>query len=252
MPRQGLLRGAGEDTIHSDPIVPTTPGEKARHWWEYHKRPLILIVIGVLVVFSILYSVLSKVKPDYNVALLTSYNMPQNARNEIARALEAYADDRNGDGKVKVSVTPYTIDPSEAATPDQLELQYSQLARFAADTSTNDSMLYLFDEEAFQLMQENFGGYFLYNDGSDMPENAYDFENARRSWTEFAGLSAFQPRADVDDEFTPEVLTEIFSRLWVYRRSAQADSIQSNEKTLDYFGDSLAFYDRLLSGEKPE
>jgi len=248
MARERYLVNAGEDTIHKNEIKPETPREKRRNWWFYHKEHVIICVISAAILFSIIYSIVSKVEPDYTVALLTSYSMPTVGTEELERCITPYADDRNGDGKVMVRVVNYTFS-STTASSEMAQQQQLELTKFAADCTVNDSMIFLHDESAFGALKDNFGGFFLYNDGTTMPETAGDYTNAMRPWSDFAAFSEFVPETDENDTFTSEILTELFEKLRVSVRASEGSSIEKKEKYMKYYEDCLELYSRLESGE---
>ncbi len=250
MARERYLINAGEDTIHTNEIKPETPKEKRKNWWYYHKGPLIAGLLVFAALFSIFFSIFSKVKPDYTVGVMTSYTMPDSGRMELERCLTEYADDRNGDGKVVVNVVCYVFSTSMPSSADALQQQQAAVARFAGDVLANESMIFLHNEEAFAFMQEDFRGFYQYNDGTPMPETASDYENAMIPWKEIPALSEFVPKTEEEDSFDSDMLRQLFEDLRVSVREEEGTSITRKEKDMEYYEDSIAFYQRLLKGEK--
>lgn len=249
MARERYLLNAGEDTIHKNEIKPETPQQKRQNWWFYHKGHVVICVIAAAVLFSLIYTFVSRVDPDYTVAVMTSYSMPSVGVEELERCITSYADDRNGDGKVVVRVMDYTISSTAPTSSEAMQQQQAELTRFIGDCAANDSMIFLHDESAFTSLEENFEGFFQYNDGTPMPDGAEDYENAMRPWSDFAAFSEFVPETDEDETFTSEILTELFGKLRVSVRAAEGSSIEKKEKYMKYYEDSLALYSRLESGE---
>ena len=193
MARERYLLNAGEDTIHQNEIKLVTGKDKRKNWWYYHKVHLLVGIIVVGLVGSFIYSMVTKVNPDYTIGLLTSYSMPSNGLDQLEQCITPYADDRNGDGQVVVTVVNYVY--SDDADADATQ-QQAAVVRFLADASSNTCMIYLHDQEAFDaLSRSDFGGLFQYNDGTAMPEDADDFENAMLSWDEIPNLSPKRKRA---------------------------------------------------------
>ena len=130
--------------------------------------------------------------PDYTIALLTSYSMPENGLTQLEECITPYADDRNGDGKVVVRVSNYVFSQD---TSDYTQ-QEASLVRFIADANENQSIIYLHDEDGFEALasSDNLEGFFQYNDGTAMPQGADDFENAMVSWEEVKAFDEFVPR----------------------------------------------------------
>lgn len=252
MARERYLVNAGEDTIHANEIKPETPKQKRQNWWFYHKVPLIVTILLAGVAFSIVYSIVSQVEPDYTVALLTSYTMPESGTKELERCISAYADDRNGDGQVVVEVANYVFSSSVPSTLNEGEQLQAEMVKLTADCTSNDSMIFLHDEAAFEMMENNFGGLFQYNDGTTMPTTALDYENAMRPWSDFQAFSQFEPVGEEGDSFTGEVLSQLYGKLRVSIRAAEGSSIEKKEKDLRYYQASLELYRRLETGEAPE
>lgn len=250
MARERYLLNAGDDTIHAGEIRAETTEEKRKNWWDYHKGHVIAGCLALALVVSLFVSIFCKVKPDYTVALLTSYSMPENGINELERCISAYAEDRNKDGETVVEIVNYVVSGTTPSTPDDANMQQASLAKFAADCTSNDSMIFLSDDAAFAVLEENFSGFFLYNDGSAMPAEASDYENARLAWPEFAAFSAFAPETEEGDSFDAAALSKLYGKLKVSIRAAQGTSIEKKEKDMAYYNDSLALYERLKNGEQ--
>ena len=248
MAREWLLRDAGEDTIHQNIITPQTGKEKAENWWFHYKTKLLVGVLAAAMLFSIFFSIFSKEKPDYTVFLVTSFTMPTTGVEQLERCFEEYADDRNGDGKVTVRVETYVFSDKMAESPQQFQQEQAALARFSVDTTLNDSMLVLHDETAFGIFAPDlFDRVFQYNDGTPIPEGATDFENAMINWEDVPAFASFDPKMQIDDKaYSSDTLLQLFKRL---RLSVRTDKgADFDEKTQQYYNDSMALKDRLLAG----
>lgn len=243
MARERYLLNAGEDTIHQNEIKLVTGKDKRKNWWYYHKVHLLVGIIVVGLVGSFIYSMVTKVNPDYTIGLLTSYSMPSNGLDQLEKCITPYADDRNGDGQVVVTVVNYVY--SDDADADATQ-QQAAVVRFLADASSNTCMIYLHDQEAFDaLSRSDFGGLFQYNDGTAMPEDADDFENAMLSWDEIPALAKFVPQTEEGDMYTADILTQLYERLRVSCRAAEGSSIERSEKDMAYHQSSLELLERL-------
>lgn len=251
MARERYLLGAGEDTIHSGAIVPETAREKRANWWFYHKTHLFVALIMAGVLVSLVYSIVSQVEPDYTIGLITSYIMPDEAQEQMEAHIAQYGDDRNGDGQVVVQINNYVF-PSELNTTTDYQSIQANMTRFAGDTALNDCMIYFHDEGGFDSVRENFNGFFQYNDGSPMPEEAADYENAMRAWDELRGFDDFEPELSGMNNWTPEILLKLCGRLRFSVRTDEGAKFSQDEKQMAYYQDSLELLDRLLSGEKPQ
>lgn len=246
MARERYLLNAGEDTIHQNEIKLVTAKDKRKNWWYYNKRILAAVILVSALVIYFAYSILSKVEPDYTIGLLTSYSMPDNGLKELERCITPYADDRNGDGQVVVDVVNYAYSGSSTADPTA---QQAAMIRFLADATNNTEIIYLHDSEAFSALESEFVGFFQYTDGSAMPDDAEDYENAMMDWDEVAAFAKFEPQAEEDDMYDEEVLNELFGRLRISSRAAEGSSIERSEKAMVYYADSMELLERLINDE---
>ena len=246
MARERYLLNAGEDTIHQNEIKLVTAKDKRKNWWYYNKRILAAVILVSALVIYFAYSILSKVEPDYTIGLLTSYSMPDNGLKELERCITPYADDRNGDGQVVVDVVNYAYSGSSTADPTA---QQAAMIRFLADATNNTEIIYLHDSEAFSALESEFVGFFQYTDGTAMPDDAEDYENAMMDWDEVAAFAKFEPQAEEDDMYDEEVLDELFGRLRISSRAAEGSSIERSEKAMVYYADSMELLERLINDE---
>lgn len=250
MARERYLVGEGEESIHDNVIELRTAKDKTKNWWYYNKVKLLLGIIAVILVGSFVYSIVSKVQPDYTVSLMTSYTMPMDGMEQLKSRLEEYGDDRNGDGKVVVDLLNYVMSDSVANT-DPTQLQAS-MVRFTAEASSNTSIIYLHDEAAFSFMMGNFAGFFEYTDGKTMPEDAMDFEKAMIPWADVKAFETMEIKEVKSEMMSQDVLAQLYERLRVSVRGAEGTSIEKKEASMQYYQDSKAFLERLKTGEKPE
>ena len=223
MARERYLLDESEDTIHANEIVPTTPKEKRQNWWFYNRVKLLVGAICVLLLGSIVYSIATKVSPDYTIALMTSYTMPDAAVTQLEEYLTQYAEDRNGDGKTVVTVV---------------------------NASTGESILYIHNGPAFDSMKTNFGGYFLYNDGTPMPEDATDYENAMVNWNDVKALAEFKLNGVGTEMASDEDIRTLFDDLRISLRTQRGTAFEKDEKAMAYYDDCMALYKRLQNDEK--
>lgn len=247
MARERYLLDVGEDTIHTGVIELKTKKDKAKNWWYYNKRILLFIAIVAAVVFSWIYSVATNVEADYTVALVTSFSLPSEVRDELELYLEPFCDDRNGDGKVKVEVNNYVF--GTGSTSQDYQLLQAAYTRFAGDASVGNCMIYIHDEDSLKVAGSVMEGFFMYNDGTPMPDEARDFENASRPWSDFEGLKDFTASGNELNGWTPEVVQELCKRLSISIRTTDG-AVEKDEKLGAYHRDSVELLERLEKGER--
>lgn len=177
-------RGAGESL---EEIGAQGKGKKWKNWWMRYRIHLLLVVVALILLGSLLFPLLCRAVPDYRVGLITSYTMPSEGVDQLEEVLARYADDRNGDGEVLVSVSTYNF-PSSVDTQRRDNI----LMRLEADCASNEVQVFFYEEAGFQEAQDALTGLLQYNDGTLMGEDATDFENARLSWNDYAGLASFE------------------------------------------------------------
>lgn len=252
MARERYLLNDEEDTIHSNQIVLTEKKDIRKNWWYYHKTIVLVVIAAAVMVGSFIYSIVSKVAPDYTIGLLTAVSLPDSTVSELEEYLASYGEDVNGDGRVVVQINSYVIgDPIHNPATDPNMLQ-ANMVRFTADTSSNECMIYLHDKTTFDYLKEASGleGFFRYNDGTEMPEAAEDYDNAMREWEEVPALAGFRPQPLEQQETTvsSEDLQKILQRYRISLRNT-SPSILKDEKVGQYYQQSEEFYQRLLNNE---
>ena len=91
-----------------------TRKERWANWWDYNLKWVIIIgIAAAFVAYNFIGQYFFVTKPDYNVAVVAPYYLPEDTVNALQDALAAYGEDRNGDGKVVVTLNVYTLDYSD-------------------------------------------------------------------------------------------------------------------------------------------
>lgn len=247
MARERYLIDVGEDTIHTNVIELKTKKDKARNWWYYNKRILLFAAIVAAVIFSWIYSVVTNVEPDYTIGMITSFNLPSEVREELENYLAPFCDDRNGDGQVAVTVNNYVF--GDAATNQDYQMVQAAYARFAGDASIGSCMIYIHDVDGAKALGDSLEGFFMYNDGTPMPDGATDIENASRPWSEFKGLKDFTADGNELNNWTPEVVQELCKRLSISLRTTDG-AVEKDEELTAYHQASVELLERLEKGER--
>ena len=143
-----------------------TRKERWANWWDYNLKWVILIGIAVaFVAYNFIGQYFFVTKPDYNVAVVAPYYLPEDTVNALQEALAAYGEDRNGDGKVVVTLNVYTLDYAEGETQTESEayLTMAGTSKLATDVQGGlSSVFLLWDPAGF----EESTGSLRYLDGS--------------------------------------------------------------------------------------
>ncbi|ARP49521.1 MULTISPECIES: hypothetical protein [Caproicibacterium] len=152
MARERYLLHADEETIHSGELkrAPKTPKEKRENFWYYHKWH-VLIAIGIAIVAALfLHDVFGKVRPDYQVGLITQYQVSQDVIDDYQAKLEKCANDRNGDGHITVEISNYAVGLSNM-DPQRAQINETRLL---GDLSDYSDMFFLCDEIGYTYIQQ--------------------------------------------------------------------------------------------------
>lgn len=143
--------------------------DRLKNWWWYNKT---YVLLGVLVIAALVYmfSDTGGAEPDYEVGLVTSVPREEEELQRLESRLIPYAKDRNGDGEIVVSITPYY---AELGAEDNGS-NYMMIAALDADLVGCESGLFLLeDPEIFQKTTRA----LLYLDGTEPEADAADYEN---------------------------------------------------------------------------
>ena len=168
-----------------------TRKEKWANWWDYNLKWVLLIgIAAAFVAYTFIGQYFFVDKPDYNIAVVAPYYLPDDTVTALQNALAAYGEDRNGDGKVLVTLNVYTLDytDSETETESAAYLTMAGTTKLAADVQGGLSSIFLlYDPAGF----EESTGTLRYLDGSlPAPDSDDDWWNMVYRWTDGPVLAA--------------------------------------------------------------
>lgn len=120
--------------------------KKWEHLWLYYKWYLIGGAAALLLLVNFWVQKRQTPSPDYSLSIVTGSFVSEEARDKMAAQLETVLDDRNGDGKVVVTVNLYRYNgrPQEAEDTSAFMAAAVQLA---ADLQEKISLCYITDSE---------------------------------------------------------------------------------------------------------
>lgn len=233
MARERYLLHAGEEEINRPgaEITLKTKKDKWNNFWFYHRVHVALVVVAVLFVAYLIYDMVTKVNPDYNVAILSSQYVSTDLTDMLSDELEKYGEDLNGDGQVVVQVNVFEILQGDAADSVDVNMQMAGVVKFQADLQMGESYLYLTDDVSF-IAYGREEGVFAYLDGTPVPEGATDYENMRLPMSECKGL------ADTE-------IGQIFQDFSLSVREVRDDLLEDNP---DYYLGAREMYENLVAG----
>ena len=180
-----------EDLQPEEPVV-LTEEEKRANWLHYHKWQIIGLAILVGIVALFIHDMVTKVDPDYNVAVVTVAPLSDETVQSLGRALEAYLPDVDGDGHIYVNVVHYSVDYEDQALHQQQDAQIRMAGelRLTTDMTTGTSTIFITDNlRGIQQSTELFS--LLDNPYSDpSPEEALQYDQIGYNWADSPLLCA--------------------------------------------------------------
>lgn len=203
-----------------------TPKQQRDNWWRYHWLHVLCGVLTVIVVSGVIWERAHTEQYDCSVALVTRYVVTPDEIASLQAALEAVCPDFDGDGEVHVAVNTIQIDYTTTDMDDAaIQLMETNVDKLNSDFYTRQSGIFLLDDP--ESFQENHQA-LTYLNGSLPPENAMDWENMTRPWSDWPGSK------DV------EMVNLQPDRLWFARR------IQTGEKDEKAFACEQVLWDRMF------
>ena len=130
-----------------------TRKERWNNWWDYNLKWVVLAVIVVgFVGYCFIGQYFFTVHPDYNVAVVAPYYLPEDTVNALETQLAAFGEDLNGDGETVVTLNVYTLNYSEDTQSDtDAYLTMAGTTKLAADVQGAMSAIYiLYDPAGFE------------------------------------------------------------------------------------------------------
>ena len=200
-----------------------TRKEKWTNWWDYNLKWVILIGIAVaFVAYNFIGQYFFVPKPDYNIAVVAPYYLPDDTVTALQTALARYGEDRNGDGKVLVTLNVYTLDYSDEdpQTESAAYLTMAGTTKLSTDIQgALSSIFILYDPAGFQQTT----GTLRYLDGS-LPQSDEDSDwwNMVYRWTDCPVLAGLDLGDYASDAVQSESGSsqELMSRYYIGIRGA--------------------------------
>lgn len=203
-----------------------TRSQRRDNWWRYHWLHVLCGTLAVIVLCGVLWERVHREEYDASVALVTRYTVTPEEVASLQRALEAACPDFDGDGQVRVAVNAIQIDYTSTDMDDAaIQVMTTSVDKLNSDFYTRQSGIFLLDDpENFQQNHQA----LTYLDGSTPPENAMDWENMTRPWSDWPGGGSV------------ETVNLQPDRLWFARR------IQTSEKDEKAFACEQALWDSMF------
>lgn len=137
--------------VQPDVPVELTKKQRRRNWWHYHKWHVGLGVIAIAIVCNLVWHAVTQVHPDYQIAYVGVYPLPEEEAAAWEDRLSALGVDCNGDGRVVVQMNQY---PTGGESDDMMYAAASNV-KLMADLNSCESCFFLLeDPEGFQTNYE--------------------------------------------------------------------------------------------------
>jgi len=185
--------------------------KKWENIWYYYKIHIIAAVFVVFLIVSFVYEKVTATKYDYNVALVCTESITFEDEEILIAALESCADDRDGNGEVKVQLLSYIIENGDDADATQVMAAQTQLT---GDLQLNTSIIYIYSDQIYEQFKD---------------EGLFPEDEAER----FRLSDSSQELSDSLNELNICVLD--YSRI-----------DESDEETVEYYYDSLKLFEWFL------
>lgn len=239
-----------EEDLKPEVEPPLTPAEKRANWLHYHKWMLVAIVFGLILVIWFVHDMVTRVDPDYTIALVTVSYIPDETITSLENALSAELEDLNGDGKVVVTVSHYTYRYGDESVNESLD-SYQKMAgevQLSTDLSTSTSILFITD--CFDAMEDSTQIFGYLDDPYSYPpeDQRTDYDRMSIRWGDSKLLSSLALEGDITDYTTGKTMPaqQFFADL----RVAQRTLYNSKDKSLlRCFDSCVSFMKRVQETE---
>lgn len=232
------------EDVQPDAPKELSPQEKRENFWFYHKWHVIAGACAFAMLFAIIWDVVTQVKPDYSIGLISSYGLPMGIGEALSEQLTPYFDDRNGDGKVVVSVAEYTVAYGDALDGVDPNVQMANTTKLMGDLDMGESILFLTDD--LEYFEEQFL-LFAYNDGT-IPEEGVqpDYSRMGVRWGDCPLLTALELGKAEDFGGVTGIDYQAFLQdFQLVRRFVVGTKLDGDAKAAAYYADCVEKFEQL-------
>lgn len=225
------------------PQAPMTKQQKWENFWFYHKWHVIIALAAVVMVAMFVNDFVNRERPDYQIGVITHGALPTGTLDTLEQQLAQFADDRNGDGKVQVTLMQY--DFPEDGDPNTI---MASTTRLSGDLEVGDCVFYLVDD--VEYFQERFG-FFAYNDGARPPEEGpYEWDKMGVAWRDCPVLMQMDlGKVPTLGEGDAGDVQDVLQEFTLVKRIVQGSAIEKKEKVLAYLTDGEKLWDAITARE---
>ena len=207
--------------------------ERWANWWDYNlKWVLIFGIAGAFVAYCFIGQYFLTTHPDYNVAVVSPYYLPEATVTALQEQLAAYGEDCNGDGKVVVKLNQYTMAFNSEDSDAYLDM--AGTTKLSTDIQSSLSSIFiLYDPAGFQQTT----GTLRYLDGH-LPKSDADSDwwNMVYRWTDCPALTGLDLGTYTGLTMVDDLQGEnqdIMKNTYIGRRAYYTDKTALESETYD-------------------
>ena len=245
MARERYLLEVDPSEIKTEEKRELTAREKRKNFWYYNKWKFaigaFLIALGVYFIISVVL----RVRPDYEIALLTTNKLNDPALEQFEDALKEIAEDRNGDGKVVVQINQYSYGNGTGQTA------MIDTAKIVTDLDSCESMIFISDAVSLDNLIPTVGSSFFVNleTWEPAPDNLNDFAPIRVLYQDWKAFEDFRLE-DLYFNTDSETYTQNYmGRLRISLRTLVGTRHEDSESKQEYYEYSKRLVERIINGE---
>jgi hypothetical protein len=179
----------------AEPKKHYTISQKIESFVYLYKTYIILFGIFAFIVIYLIVNLLSIVKPDVKIGVISDDGNFANLTENIEAALTPYCEDFNGDGKVSVSVLYFSgpVDVESGEAVDQSDT--ANVIKLSNELQKNETIMLIIDNEMIDRMEMGSG---VFANGKELfpgDKNAVEYGYAL-SGTDFAQAIGYDEMSD--------------------------------------------------------
>lgn len=144
--------------------------EKLQHFWDYNKWKVFALVIALILVFTTIIQVVTRVEYDMEIAYYGSANFGDEQAQKLEEYLKEYTNDLNEDGEVNVKVRVVQAEAPGMNTGQLTEYQAGVGQKFSAELAARVYDAYIFDDAYYKYAGPE-SDYGIMESAFDMTQN---------------------------------------------------------------------------------
>lgn len=146
--------------VKPDEPLRLTKQQKIDNWWYYHKVPVLVGIVVLVIAGLFVRDLVTNVRPDYQIAYVSQTPLTKDETAEIVSMFEQLGEDVNGDGKVHIVLL--TFDEQV-----DLPMEYASNIKLTVELASGSNQIFLLQDPV--EFQERYG-VLMQKDGSSFTE----------------------------------------------------------------------------------